>query len=457
MSKVILKKRKPDPEPSAKPEGKAGFRTEAKTVVGGRTSRAPSRTAKPGTKPRAKPAEKPGHSIESVTPPKKGTYRYFAICPGNLEEVLRKEVEALPAKITGTYPGGVEFEGNLELGYLANLKLRSASRVLLLLRDFRKIFKPEELSVAIRQMDWPAVFEPSCTLAIYLTESRTKERRIPVNNQFWALKAKDAIVDQFREKTGERPNIDRDDPDITIRLHLHDQRLRVYLDLSGPSLHERGYRGKTLEAPIKENLAASLLLLTGWDEVCTKGLAFYDPFCGSGTVLIEAALIATRTAPGLFRTRFGFFSWKEHDPEIYEKLYNRLKSERKLDRAKLPLMMGSDIDRSAIAIAKENIRRAGMEDFVTLVVGPFEATTPPHPKGLIVTNPPYGVRLNEFASLVKVYEAIGSTFKHKYKGWTASVITSEKKLVHAIGLKPSKKWTLYNGSLESQFSLFNLY
>ncbi|MBC7398010.1 MAG: hypothetical protein H7333_11255 [Bdellovibrionales bacterium] len=455
MSKVILKKQKPEPEAPKTPAGKPGFKTEAKTVIpfkGGASKRPLNYAPRPAAKPAIKT-----RIVEVAPAPKKGVYRYFAICPGALEEVLRKEVEALPAKVTATYPGGVEFEGNLELAYLSNLKLRSATRVLLLLRDFKKIFKPEELSIAIRQMDWTEVFDASSTLAIYVTESHTKERRIPVNNQFWALKAKDAIVDQFRDKTGERPSIDRDDPDITLRLHLHDQRLKVYLDLSGPSLHERGYRGKTLEAPIKENLAASLLLLVGWDEVCHKKIAFYDPFCGSGTILIEAALIATRTAPGLFRTRFGFFSWKQHDPEIYEKTYNRLKAERIFDREKLPLILGSDIDRSAIQTAQENIKRAGMEDFITLNVGPFEATTPPQKKGLIVTNPPYGVRLNDFQSLVKVYEAMGSTFKHQYKGWTASVITSEKKLIHAIGLKPSKKWALYNGSLESQFSLFNLY
>jgi 23S rRNA (guanine2445-N2)-methyltransferase / 23S rRNA (guanine2069-N7)-methyltransferase len=386
-------------------------------------------------------------------------YRFFAICPGNLDEILKKEVEALPAKILATYPGGVEFEGTLEMAYLANLKLRTASRVLLLIKDFKKIFKPEELYVAISEIDWFKIFSAKCTFAVYLTDSQSssRERRIRVNAQFWALKAKDAIVDQFQQRYDERPNIDRADPDITIRLHLHDQMLKVYLDLSGPSLHERGYRGKTLEAPIKENLAAGLLLLAGWQEAAAKKTTFYDPFCGSGTLLVEAALIATNTAPGLFRTRFGFMSWKDHQPSLFERVHAQLKAEKKTDAADLPLILGSDMDADAIAITKENLRRAGMDQLVRVGVEQFEKTVAPVANGLIVTNPPYGVRLEEIEVLKGTYQNMGSTFKHHYKGWTAGVITSEKTLLHAIALKPSKKWALYNGGLESQFSLFQLY
>jgi len=177
------------------------------------------------------------------------TYPMFAICPGGLDEALLKEVEKLPAKVTAAYPGGVEFDGDLKTAYLANLKLRTASRVLLQLRRFKKVFKPEELYAAISEINWTEVFSPESTFAVYLTESETKDRRIPVNQQFWALKAKDAIVDSFRNGGLERPNVNRDEPDITIRLHLHDQILKVYLDLSGPSLHERGYRTSVLEAP----------------------------------------------------------------------------------------------------------------------------------------------------------------------------------------------------------------
>ena len=389
--------------------------------------------------------------------PQVGPYKLFAICPGGLDEVLKQEVEALPAKVTNTYPGGVEFEGNLAMAYRATMKLRTASRVLLLIKSFKKIFKPEELYDAIHEIEWTHYFSPESTFAIYLTESNTKERRIPIKPQFWALKAKDSIVDQFQERAGTRPNVNRDDPDITIRLHLHDQMLKVYLDLSGPSLHERGYRTETLEAPIKENLAAGLLLLAGWDKLCREGNAFLDPFCGSGTLLVEAALIATNTAPGLFRTRFGFFSWLDHDPDLFEQVHTQLKSERILGFDQLPPMSGSDVDPAAVRVAKENLHRAGMSEYVRLKVTAFEQTHAAEAKGLIVTNPPYGVRLNEVEGLRKTYSELGSTLKHHYKNWKACVITSEKTLLHSVGLKPSRKWMLHNGPLESQFSIFNLY
>jgi 23S rRNA (guanine2445-N2)-methyltransferase / 23S rRNA (guanine2069-N7)-methyltransferase len=408
-------------------------------------------------KPRfSAPIPQKKEELKKVRDPK-SVYRLFAICPGGLDEVLKKEIEALPAKVTAMYPGGIEFEGTLETAYLANLKLRTASRVLLMLKSFKKIFKPEELYVAVQEINWGAVFSPNCTLAIYLTESNTKERRIPVNPQFWALKAKDSIVDQFRKSGNERPNIDREDPDITIRLHLHDQLLKVYLDLSGPSLHERGYRAHTLDAPMKENLAAGLLLLAGWDRLCKEGYAFYDPFCGSGTILIEAAMIATNTAPGLLRTRFGFFSWLDHDAELFEAVHARLKGEQSKDFTRFPIMMGSDRDKAAVMVAEENLKRAKLLETVRLKISKFEDTHAIQEKGLIVSNPPYGVRLNEVDELKATYQAMGATFKHHYKGWRACVITSEKTLIHQIGLKPSKKWALHNGGLESQFSIFSLY
>lgn len=451
MSKTILRKKKetpPEPSPIKITPRPIPLATGARSDKRVRTH---SKIA-PKKKPEGKfttPVKKP-----HIIPDK---YTLFAICPGGLDEVLAKEVEALPAKITATYPGGVEFEGPLETAYLANLKLRSASRVLLLIKKFKKIFKPEELYKAIREIEWDHVFEPTSTLAIYVTESQTKERRIPIKPQFWALKAKDAICDHFTDQDKNRPDIDREDPDITIRLHLHDQILKVYLDLSGASLHERGYRREALEAPLKENLAAGLLLLAGWDKLCKEKYAFYDPFCGSGTLLIEAVLIATNTAPGLFRSRFGFFSWLDHNPELFEKVYEGLKAKRILDPAKLPPMMGSDQSKEATLVAKKNIEFAKLEEFVQLKQATFEETKPEFKQGIIVSNPPYGVRIGEVAELKGTYQRMGSTFKHHYKSWKACVITSDKTLMHAIGLKPAKHWKLQNGALDSEFSLFNLY
>jgi 23S rRNA (guanine2445-N2)-methyltransferase / 23S rRNA (guanine2069-N7)-methyltransferase len=385
------------------------------------------------------------------------TLSLFAICPGGLDEVLQTELEKLPAKVTRTFPGGVEFEGDLRTAYLANLKLRTASRVLLLLGKSKKVFEPEELYQSVQSVDWTSVFGPESTFAVYATTSETRERRVAVNHQFWALKAKDAIVDQFRAKGRERPNVSRDEPDITVRLHLHDQILKIYLDLSGPALHERGYRSRTLEAPMKENLAAGLLLLAGWQYYCNEGFAFLDPFCGSGTLIAEAALIATRSAPGLYRRRFGFFAWLGHDPALFQKVHDEVAAERILDPGKVPLMIASDRSAEAVRVAERNLANAGLIDLVQLRVGPFEESEAPAPKGIIVTNPPYGVRLDELASLKPVYRALGSTLKHRYTDWTAGIITSEKLLLDEIGLKPGKKWNLHNGGLESRFSLFRIH
>ncbi len=384
-------------------------------------------------------------------------YRLFAICPGGLDQILKKEVEALSAPILDVYPGGVEFEGNLELAYRACLSLRTASRVLLMLQESKKIFQPDDLYAAVKLVDWPRVFSPNCTFAVYFTETQKKGRRENVNTQYWALKAKDAIADRFMERYAERPNVDRADPDITVRLHLHDQILKIYLDLSGNSLHERGYRVEVGEAPIKENLAAGLLLLAGWDVAAKEKTPLLDPFCGSGTLLIEAALIATNTAPGLLRHRFGFFSWRDHQPKLFERVSEELKAKRILDPAELPMIFGSDASLDMIRISEKNCERAGMAEFIKLTQARFEETEAFQRKGLIVTNPPYGVRLDEAEALVAVYQAMGSTLKHKYKGWTCGVITSEPKLLHAIALKPSKKWVLHNGGLESIYSLLQMY
>jgi 23S rRNA (guanine2445-N2)-methyltransferase / 23S rRNA (guanine2069-N7)-methyltransferase len=384
-------------------------------------------------------------------------YTYFAICPGGLDEVLKKEIEALPAKITHHYPGGVEFEGPLEMAYLACLELRTASRVLLRLQQTKKIFKDEELYEAVHAIDWTEVFDVDSTFSVYFTETRTKDRRGQTNTQFLALKAKDAIVDRFRKKFDRRPNVSRENPDVTIRLHWHDHILKIYLDLSGRSLHERGYRTETLEAPIKENLAAGLLLLADWPRLAAERVPFLDPFCGSGTLLIEALLIATRTAPGLFRTQFGFYSWKDHQPDLFDSVLERLKSKRVLDPAVLPRFLGSDQSEQAVAITRANLENAGFQSLVTLKATRFEDTAAPTPTGLIVANPPYGVRLNEINLLLETYQKMGSTLKHRYSGWQCGVISSDKKLLAAIGLRPRKKWNLHNGGLESTFSLFDLY
>jgi 23S rRNA (guanine2445-N2)-methyltransferase / 23S rRNA (guanine2069-N7)-methyltransferase len=384
-------------------------------------------------------------------------YRLFAISPGGLDEVLKKEVEQIGAKILDVYPGGVEFEGNLEIAYKACLSLRTASRVLLLIQDFKKIFQPEELYDAIRSIEWHRIFSPNCTFAVYFTETNNNARKNNINVQYWALKSKDAIADHFNDRFGERPDVDRQNPDISIRLHLHNHILKVYLDLSGRSLHERGYRTKTLEAPIKENLAAGLLLLAGWDELAKKKTPFMDPFCGSGTLLIEAAMIATNTPPGIQRTHFGFYSWRDHQPGLYERVRESLLAKIIKDPNQLPLMKGSDVNPAALKTTLGNLQNCGLDGVVKLYATAFEETKAETPTGLIVSNPPYGVRLEEVEALKKTYQALGSTLKHHYKGWQCAVITSEQPLFHAIALKPSKKWKLHNGNLDSEYRLYQMF
>jgi len=384
-------------------------------------------------------------------------YRFFAICPGGLDEVLKNELEVLGAKVLEVYSGGVEFEGNLEMAYRTCLCLRSASRVLYMIQEAKQIFQPEELYDAVRSVDWLKIFAPTATFAVYFTETNNKSRRDPINTQFWALKAKDAIADYFMDRFGERPNVDRQTPDISIKLHLHNHILKIYLDLSGRSLHERGYRSQTLDAPIKENLAAGLLLLSGWDKKCREKVTFQDPFCGSGTILIEAAMIATNTPPSLYRKEFGFSAWRDHQSGLFDRVKEALISKIDKNPANLPLMLGSDQSADAINITRQNLKNCGLQDVVKLQVLPFEFTKPATPIGLMVTNPPYGVRMNEVEALKATYQKIGSTLKHEYKGWRCGVITSEETLFHAIALKPSKKWKLHNGSLESEFRIFDMF
>ncbi len=384
-------------------------------------------------------------------------YRLFAICPGGLDEVLKKEVDQIGAKILEVYPGGVEFEGNLEIAYRACLSLRTASRILLLIQDFKKVFQPEELYDAVKSVEWHRIFSANCTFAVYFTETNNNARKNNINVQYWALKAKDAIADYYNDRFGERPDVDRQTPDISIRLHLHNHILKIYLDLSGRSLHERGYRTKTLEAPIKENLAAGLLLLAGWDELAKKKTPFLDPFCGSGTLLIEAAMIATNTPPAIHRSIFGFYSWRDHQPALFERVRESLMAKIEKNTAKLPLMKGADINPEALQATLSNLKNCGLEGVVKLEHTSFEASRPETDNGLIVSNPPYGVRLSEVEALKRTYQDMGSTLKHHYKGWQCGIITSELPLFHAIALKPSKKLKLHNGNLDSEFRIYQLF
>jgi 23S rRNA (guanine2445-N2)-methyltransferase / 23S rRNA (guanine2069-N7)-methyltransferase len=382
-------------------------------------------------------------------------FTLFAVCPGGLEPALKEELENFQLVTTAEFPGGIEFQGNLETAYRTCLSLRTASRLLLRLSEFNSIRSPEDFYQCIRSMDWAKVFIPTSTFAVYFTESNSQNKRPENAPQFMALKAKDAIADSFRESLGQRPDVSRDDPDITIRIHLHHQNVKVYLDFSGPSLHERGYRKRTGEAPLKENLAAGLLHLSGWAK--NPVLPVYDPFCGSGTLLIEAALIASKTAPGLFRTHYGFLAWRGHQRSTYDRVRDQLEEIRIKDFSDLPKIFGSDVDPSVLDIAFENIERAGFSSWIHLESKDFSETKANQPKGLILMNPPYGVRIGSEENLHGLYQMIGSTLKHRFSGWSAGIISSQLSFFHAVSLKPRKKHKIHNGAIETLFYVYVLF
>ncbi len=384
-------------------------------------------------------------------------YTLFAVCPGGIEPVLKQELTELNVLPKGEFPGGIEFEGSLEQAYRACLSLRTASRILLLLQQVNEVRSADALYKAVYELEWSNVFVPRSTFAVSVTESHSQKQNFAVNPQFLALKAKDAIADYFKKHTGKRPDVDRVDPDLMIRLHLHNHTLKIYLDLSGPSLHERGYRTQAGEAPLKENLAAGLLLMAGWNSTLTEGAHFYDPFCGSGTLMIEAAMIASKTAPGLLRKKFGFFAWRDHQKSTYEKIRASLTDQILPNSAEQFKIRGSDIDPKLLTVAAQNIKNAAFDSWITLEHTAFEQTKPQEPSGLIVCNPPYGVRMGDETSLLPLYATIGSTFKHQYKGWQAGVLSSNKKLLQAISLKPSQKKILRNGKLETFFYTYHLF
>lgn len=388
-------------------------------------------------------------------------YRYFITCPSGLESVLKQELEFEGFSVLKEFPSGLEVEGPLEAAYHLTLSLRTASKVLLLLGEATGIDNPNQLYDFARTIPWHEVFVPQNTFAIHATESTTKfgAKRMPAN--LVGLKTKDALVDHFRDRFGERPNVSKEQPDVFLAVHLHNRTVKIYFDLAGKGLHERGYRLEAGRAPIRENVAAGLLMLAGWTPklAATSSLppCFLDPFCGSGTIAIEAALIATRTVPGLIRTQYSFFSWRQHQPSLYEKVLQKFK-ERVLENSDaIPALYSYDVDGGTVALAQANGERAKMNQRIQFKQIAFEDTQAPLDRGLMVFNPPYGVRLGELEETSQLYQRIGSHLKHHYRGWNAGIISSEIKLFHSMGLKPSKKFSIQQGGLDAKFFCYDLY
>ncbi|MEA3480296.1 MAG: THUMP domain-containing protein [Bacteroidota bacterium] len=361
-----------------------------------------------------------------------------------MEGVLESELRALGAREIFPITRGIRFRGNQELLYKVNYECRSAIRFLKPILTFR-VNDENDLYQNVKKFNWKQIFDINDTFSIdsVVSSSRIKHSR------YAALKMKDAIVDQFREQTGKRPSIDVDNPTIRLHLHIHQGNCTISLDSSGSSLHLRGYRLKTVLAPINEVLAAGLIMLTGWNGQSN----FLDLMCGSGTFLIEAAMIAKKMPPGFFRAQFGFQKWKDYDPGLWGNIKKMANDQvRELSIT----IMGSDHSDKAIRITRNNIGNAGLQKDIKLSINSIEDSTPPEGKGMIVINPPYGERLQP-DDVNELYKTIGDSFKKAYSGYEAWIISSDLSALKFIGLRPSKKIIVFNGKLECRFARYELY
>jgi 23S rRNA (guanine2445-N2)-methyltransferase / 23S rRNA (guanine2069-N7)-methyltransferase len=375
---------------------------------------------------------------------------FFATCPKGLEYLLRDELAALGAEAREAL-AGVRFEGDLACAYRACLESRLASRILMPLAEFDAP-DADALYAGVQAIDWSQHIASDATLAIDATGSSGSIR----HSGFAAQKVKDAIADQCRERDGKRPNIQPDRPDVRLNLRLHKGRATLSLDLSGEPLHRRGWRREQGEAPLKENLACAMLLRGGWPELYERGGALVDPMCGSGTLLIEAAWMVAGVAPALQRDHFGFLGWRGHDEALWQNLHDAAQ-ERALEglRGLRTCFFGSDSDPRMIAIATHNLQSAGVAGFVTLDKQSAEHLAAPagFATGLVITNPPYGERMGDLATLPALYKAMGERLRAGFAGWRAAVLTSEPELERALGLRPDKQYVLFNGAIECRLDV----
>ena len=371
---------------------------------------------------------------------------FFATCAKGVEDLLKKELDQFAIPQIKLHTGGVSFGGGIDSAYRACLWSRVASRILLQLKEFT-IDSDNDLYDEVMSIDWSTHFSEDETLAIDCFSSHT----VVSNSHFATLRVKDAVVDQFVQKTEYRPSIEKDNPDIRINVYLSDKQCLIYLDLSGEALHKRGYRLSAGSAPLRETLAAAMLYRAKWQSFYEKGLPFYDPMCGSGTLVIEAAMMAADIAPGLLRQKFGFHRWKQYDPQQWEAVRDEAKLRAKKGRQSMPVICGSDNDEKLIEVARKNINNAGLSTVIkTFVQDATENLLPcTEEKGLIVTNPPYGKRIGQVQLLRILYHRFGTQLKSHFDGWTAVIITSEADLAKSIGLRAFHKNTLYNGAIKS--------
>lgn len=363
-------------------------------------------------------------------------YQFFATCPRGLESLLEEELRGLHARQVAATDGGVGFAGDLLLCYRANLESRIATRILLRVAKGR-YSNEDELYQGAFKVDWNEWFDVEQDFMVKVTGVKCPLKSL----EFATLRIKDAICDRFREGIGSRPSIDTREPDVRIHAYLGAEEYQLYVDTSGNPLYQRGLRRASIEAPLRENLAAGILKLSGWQP----GMPLLDPMCGSGTFLLEAAMIALDIAPGSNRS-FGFEKLHNFNAAAWQSLRKQAKSRAK--PVAFQKLYGSDADLRAVRVTRKNLEQAGLLDAVQVAHCDFVEVVPPAVEGVLVANPPYGVRIGEDEDLAALYPKMGEVLKKQFAGWNTYFLTNDMRLPKLMRLSPSKRTPLFNGALE---------
>ena len=362
--------------------------------------------------------------------------QFFATCPRGLEVLLADELKQVGASAIKPTDGGVGFSGDMAVCYRANLESRIATRIMWRVASGRYATE-DDLYQAAYKLDWPSWFKVSNDFMVKVTGVKCPLKSL----EFATLRIKDAVCDRFRQAVGSRPYIDTREPDVRIHAYLTEDHYQFYLDTSGNALYQRGLRRASIEAPLRENLAAGIIKLSGWQP----GIPFLDPMCGSGTFLLEATMMALNVAPGSNRS-FGFEKLKNFDEALWKKL--RQEALKKAKPVSFSKIYGSDMDLRAVRVAKQNLEQAGLLEAVQIAHAEFTQISAPAGEGVMVANPPYGVRIGEDEGLAELYPKMGETLKRKFAGWNAYFLTNDMRLPKLMRLAPSKRTPLFNGPLE---------
>ncbi len=376
---------------------------------------------------------------------------WLATCPKGLELLLAEELQAIGAEGVKETVAAVHFQGSMEVAYRACLWSRLANRILMPLHSFM-LNEADDLYQECNDISWESHFSAAQSIAIdFIGTSRLID-----NTMYGSQRVKDAIVDRIRRIEGERPNVDTKNPDIRIQVRQHKGRVTVSLDISGESLHRRGYRTGQGTAPIKENLAVALLLRANWPAMAAEGGALLDPMCGSGTLIIEGAMMAADIAPGMLREHYGFDQWIQHDAELWQSLIDEAHQRKAKGLENLELdIRGYDANPRVLEYTTQNIENAGLDGHIRLAHKPIDQFgKPTAERGLLLTNPPYGERLGEVDELIPLYQKLGTVLQKNFQGWRAAIFTGNVDLGRETDLSPTKQYSLFNGTIPCKLLVF---